>query len=151
MERLISFALISLLHLLHVQLLEPASRSTAARAFVCHISLNYIIAKYLKHEVDDGSSVCVDKRRPCCFSVTGDIKIYSVPWSNDNDVTSHNGEVPHGLLSRSCYYLPHLPKSRIYKVMMSLAPEAEYPMEPFEWGLPAVKILMFLEISRFSN
>ena len=25
--------------------------------------------------------------------------------------------------------------------MMSPSPEAEYPMEPFEWGLPAVQIL----------
>ena len=28
--------------------------------------------------------------------------------------------------------------------MMSLPPEGEFAMEPFEWGLPAVQIWMFL-------
>ena len=32
--------------------------------------------KYLKQEVDDGLSVCVDECSPCGFSVTGGIKIY---------------------------------------------------------------------------
>ena len=41
-------------------------------------------------------------------------------------------------------YLPHLPKSPIYEVMTSLPPEAKYPIEPIERGLPAVEILMFL-------
>ena len=73
MERLIAFALIDLFH---VQIQEPASRSTTMRAFVCHLSLNFIITKYSKQEVDDDLSVCVDKRSPCGLSVTGDIKIY---------------------------------------------------------------------------
>ena len=75
-QRLISFALIRLLLMLHVQIPKPASRSTTSRAFVCHLSLNFIIAKYLKQEVDDGLSVCVDERSPCSFSVTGYLNIY---------------------------------------------------------------------------
>ena len=31
-------------------------------------------------------------------------------------------------------------KSCDYEVMTSLPPEAEYPVEPFQWGLPAVQI-----------
>ena len=76
MERLIYFALIGLIHLLHVQIPEPASRSITTRAFVCHLCLNFIIAKYLKQAVDNGLSVCVDEGSPCGFSVSGDIKIY---------------------------------------------------------------------------
>ena len=38
--------------------------------------LNFIITKYLKQEVDDDLSVCVDERSPCRFFITGDIKIY---------------------------------------------------------------------------
>ena len=38
--------------------------------------LNFIIAKYLKQEVDDDLSACVDERSPCGLSTTGDIKIY---------------------------------------------------------------------------
>ena len=38
--------------------------------------LNFIITKYLKQEVDDDLSVCVDERSPCGLSMTGDIKIY---------------------------------------------------------------------------
>ena len=37
---------------------------------------NFIITKYLKQEVDDDLSVCMDERSPCGLSVTGDIKIY---------------------------------------------------------------------------
>ena len=72
-ERLIIFALIGLLH---VQIPEPASRWTTTRAFFCHLSLNFIIAKYWKQEVDDGLNVCVDESCPYDLSVTGDIKIY---------------------------------------------------------------------------
>ena len=72
-ERLIIFALIGLLH---VQVPEPASRWTTTGAFFCHLSLNFIIAKYWKQEVDDGLNVCVDESSPCGLSVTGDIKIY---------------------------------------------------------------------------
>ena len=39
---------------------------------------NFIITKYLKQEVDDNLSVCVDERSLCDLSVTGDIKIYNV-------------------------------------------------------------------------
>ena len=38
--------------------------------------LNFIITKYLKQEVDDDLSVCVDEHSPCGLSITGDIKIY---------------------------------------------------------------------------
>ena len=38
--------------------------------------LNFIITKYLKQEVDDDLSVCVDERSPCGLSITRDIKIY---------------------------------------------------------------------------
>ena len=37
---------------------------------------NFIITKYLKQEVDDDLSVCVDERSPCGLSITRDIKIY---------------------------------------------------------------------------
>ena len=38
--------------------------------------LNFIIVKYLKQEVDDNLSVCLDERSPCGLCITGDIKIY---------------------------------------------------------------------------
>ena len=38
--------------------------------------LNFIIAKYLKQQVNDDLRVCMDERSPCGLSVTGDIKIY---------------------------------------------------------------------------
>ena len=43
-----------------------------------HLSFlqNFIITKYLKQEVDDDLSVCVDERSPCGLSITRDIKIY---------------------------------------------------------------------------
>ena len=43
-----------------------------------HLSFpqNFIITKYLKQEVDDDRSVCMDERSPCDLSITGDIKIY---------------------------------------------------------------------------
>ena len=55
-ERLLTLALTGLLH---VQIPEPASWRTTTRAFVCHLSFNSIIAKYLKQEVDDGLSVWI--------------------------------------------------------------------------------------------
>ena len=36
--------------------------------------LNFIITKYLKQEVDDDLSVCMDERSPCGLSITRDIK-----------------------------------------------------------------------------
>ena len=43
-----------------------------------HLSFlqNFIITKYLKQEVDDDLSVCVDERSSCGLSITGDIKTY---------------------------------------------------------------------------
>ena len=52
---------------------SPASRSPTTRAFVS--LAKFIIAKYLKQEVDDKLSVCADKRSACGLSITGDIKI----------------------------------------------------------------------------
>ena len=73
MERLIAYALIDLFH---VQMQELANRSTTTRAFICHLSLNFIITKYLKQEVCDDLSVCFDERSPYGLSVIEDIKIY---------------------------------------------------------------------------
>ena len=58
-KREIAFALISFFH---VQIQEPASRST----------INY----YSKKEVIGNLSVCVDESSPCGHSINGDIKIY---------------------------------------------------------------------------
>ena len=38
--------------------------------------LNFIITKYLKQEVNDDLSVCVDERSPCVLSIAGNIMIY---------------------------------------------------------------------------
>ena len=38
--------------------------------------LNFIITKYLKQEVDDDQSICMDESSPCGLSKSGDIKIY---------------------------------------------------------------------------
>ena len=38
--------------------------------------LNFIITKYLKQEVDDNLSLCMDECSPCGLSISGDIKIY---------------------------------------------------------------------------
>ena len=46
MKRLIAFALIDLFH---VQLQEPAKRLTTTIAFVCHLSLNFIIFEYFTY------------------------------------------------------------------------------------------------------
>ena len=35
----------------------------------------FIITKYLKQEVDDDLSVCMDERSPCGLSITGDIDL----------------------------------------------------------------------------
>ena len=58
LRRLIFFSFIGLFHV-HIQ--EPASYSTTMRAFATHLFLNFIITKYLKQEVDDDLSVCVDE------------------------------------------------------------------------------------------
>ena len=36
---------------------------------------NFIIAKHLKQEVNDGLSVCMDERSPCGLSITEDIDL----------------------------------------------------------------------------
>ena len=43
-----------------------------------HLSFlqNFIITKYLKQEVDDDLSICVDERSPSGLPITRDIKIY---------------------------------------------------------------------------
>ena len=48
----------------------------------------------------------MDDHSPCGFSITGNINIYQ--WSKGNDVTTSDGEVPYGLLSRSCFYCSNL-------------------------------------------
>ena len=53
---------------------EPASRSTITRAFT--FLAKFIIAKYLKQEVDDNLSVFVDQYSPCGLSIIEDIKTY---------------------------------------------------------------------------
>ena len=37
--------------------------------------LNFIITKYLKQDIDDDVSVCVDERSPCGLSMTGDTSL----------------------------------------------------------------------------
>ena len=37
--------------------------------------LNFIITKYLKQEVDDDLSVCVDERSPYGLALTGDLSM----------------------------------------------------------------------------
>ena len=64
--------------LFHVQMQELANRSTTTRVFICHLSLNFIITKYLKQEVGDDLSVCDDESSPYGLSVTEDIKIYQM-------------------------------------------------------------------------
>ena len=46
-----------------------------AFAFLAKLAEVYFI-KYLKQEVDDDISVCVDEHSPCGLPITGDIKIY---------------------------------------------------------------------------
>ena len=70
----IVFALISLFH---VQMQEPASRSTTTREFVFLAKFaEFYYHKYLKQEVDDKFSICINERSPCGHSITGDIKIF---------------------------------------------------------------------------
>ena len=73
-SRDIAFDLISLFH---VQIQEPTSLQEV-QLLREHLSFlqNFIITKYLKQEVDDNRSVCVDERSPYGLSITADIKIY---------------------------------------------------------------------------
>ena len=52
--------------------------------------INFIITKYLKQEVDDNLSVCMDERSPCGFSITVDTKIYQCHVIKENNVTTPN-------------------------------------------------------------
>ena len=54
---------------------------------------SFIVTKYLKQEVDDDLSICVDARGPCGLSLTGDIKIYYCLVIKKYDVTTPSGEV----------------------------------------------------------
>ena len=113
---------------------------------------SFVTTKYLKQEVNDDISICMDEHSPCDLSITGDIRFINVTSSKFNDVTKPNGEVPYGLLSGSCFYSPNLitvtPLWRWwshyelmtngitdYELMTSLL--TEYRIEPFKWGLPA--------------
>ena len=60
----------ALINLLHVQIQEPVSRSTTIGTFV--FLAKFIIAKYLKQEVNDDLNVCMDECRPCGLSITRD-------------------------------------------------------------------------------
>ena len=127
----------------HVQIQEPASRSTTTKAFV--FLAKFIITKYLKQKVDDNLSVWVDEHRPCGLSKTRDINMFGIMWSKGDDVTTPNGEVSYRPLSKSCFYCPNLitlalvtrgeedifSKSNDYEVMASVPPEMDYPIEPF--------------------
>ena len=62
-----------MINLFQVQIQEPESRSTTSTAFV--FLAKFIIAKYLKQEVDD-LSVSVDECNLFRLSITRDIKIY---------------------------------------------------------------------------
>ena len=50
------------------------SRSTTTKAFV--LLAKFVIAKYLKQEVDDDLSLCIDEHSPSGPSITADLKIY---------------------------------------------------------------------------
>ena len=70
----IAFELITLFH---VQIQEPTNTPTTTRAFVFLAKFaEFYYHKTLKQEVDDDLSLCVDERRLCGLSITGDIKIY---------------------------------------------------------------------------
>ena len=57
-----------------------------------HLSFLQDFTKYLKQEVNNDLSVCVDERSLCGLSITGDIKI-----------TTPNGEVPYQLLHGAAF------------------------------------------------
>ena len=52
---------------------EPTRSLTTMRAL--SLLQNFIITKYLKQEIDDDLSICMDERSPSGLSLTGDIKI----------------------------------------------------------------------------
>ena len=58
--------------------------------------LNFIFTKYLKQEVGDDLSVCVDERSPCSLFQTGDIRFINLTWSNGNDAITQMVKCPVG-------------------------------------------------------
>ena len=68
-------------------------------AFVFHAKCAEI-TKYLKQEVDEDSSICVDKHSLCGLLITDISRFSNITRSGDNDITSPNKEVPYGLLSK---------------------------------------------------
>ena len=58
----------------HVQIQEPTRHSTTTIAFV--FPAKFFYPKYLKQEVHDSLSICINERSPCGLSITRDIKIY---------------------------------------------------------------------------
>ena len=68
--------------------------------------LNFIITKYLKQEVNDDLSICMNVRSPCGLSITGDIKIYQS--HNQKVMTLLPPMVSYQLLSWSSFYCLNL-------------------------------------------
>ena len=66
----------------------------------------FIITKYLKQEVDDDLSICMNVRSPCGLSITGDIKIYQS--HNQKVMTLLPPMVSYQLLSWSSFYCLNL-------------------------------------------
>ena len=68
---------IALISLVLAQMQDPANRPTAKEymPFLQNL-LNFIITLYLKQEVNDNLSICVDDGSPCALSITGDIKVH---------------------------------------------------------------------------
>ena len=71
----IAFELISLFHV-QIQSLQVGQQLPQEHLPFLRNLLNFIITKYLKQEVDDSLSLCMDEHSPCGLSITGDIKIY---------------------------------------------------------------------------
>ena len=139
------------------QVQEPPSRSITTREFLSFSQnlLNFIITKYLKQEVDGTLTVCVDERSPRPFHNWG--YIYLSIWC-DQKVRRYYPQWRSVLWNsiKELFLLPkfdnsgpsvtgerHLSQSHDYEVITSLPPEANYTMEPFEWGLPGVQIWYF--------
>ena len=70
-KKVIGDIVFDLISLFHVQIQE-------VQILLEHFSFlqNFINAKYLKQEVNEDLSICMDECSPCGLSITGDIKIY---------------------------------------------------------------------------
>ena len=53
-----------------------AGQLSQVHLFFLQNLMNFIIKNYLKEEVDDDLSICIDELSPCGLSVTKSIKIY---------------------------------------------------------------------------